>query len=410
VATNQTASGKKQLPALTGTRFFLALWVILYHQIPHEDNGLAVSWLGDLPLPLHLILRCGYAAVTVFFVLSGFVLAYNYDLGAPWDPRTRVRFWAARFARIYPAYAAGLLLLVPFALYRVAVLQPIPSAQGEARAAFLNFFLLQAWHPYTALTWNYPGWSLSDEAFFYAAFPLIGIWLWRIRRPWIVLAVAAFLWVLSMAAPWMAMGLAMAAPVDGFGNIPASTIDIPDSASFAANLVRYNPLLRLPEFAAGILMARLYRHWQGSGHFLNGRGYWLYIPGLLAAALVLGNADQVPYALVHNGLLLPPYACIILGFALDGGWLARWFSWRPLVFLGNASYSMYILHIPIQVWLLTLLRRVFSFEPHGLAWVAVYAAAVVAISGLFFVRLEEPAHRWLRDTLRKRIERRFQHA
>ena len=75
--TEQNIPRKQQLPALTGARLFLALWVILYHQIPHEDTTVTVSWLGSLPLPFHLFLRTGYAAVTVFFVLSGFVLAYN---------------------------------------------------------------------------------------------------------------------------------------------------------------------------------------------------------------------------------------------------------------------------------------------------------------------------------------------
>lgn len=380
------------------------MWVILYHQIPHEDTGLAVSWLGDLPLPLHLILRCGYAAVTVFFVLSGFVLAYNYDLGAPWDSRTKARFWAARFARIYPAYAAGLLLMAPFVLYRVIFLRPVPSAAGEAAAAFLNVTLLQAWDPRTALTWNYPGWSLSDESFFYISFPFIGIWLWRIQRPRVLVGVTTLFWILSMTPPWVVMALS----VEGFGNVPASTFAIPDSAGFAANLIRYNPLLRLSEFAAGILMARLFLYLQANVHFLNGRGYWLYGPGLAVTAIVLGNADQVPYALAHNGLLLPPYACLILGFALDGGWPARCCSWRPMVFLGNASYSMYILHVPIQMWLVTFLRREFSLDPQGRGWVIGYAIAIVTISSLFFHYLEEPAHRWLRDILRKRIERRVQ--
>jgi peptidoglycan/LPS O-acetylase OafA/YrhL len=400
VGTEQTSAGKKQLPSLTGARLFLALWVVLYHQIPHEDIDLTVTWLGNMPLPFHLFLRTGYAAVTVFFVLSGFILAYNYDLGMPWNRKKNIRFWGARFARIYPAYLTGLLLMAPFLFYRFAVLQRPMSAEYEAMAAFLNATLLQAWHPYTALTWNYPGWSLSDEAFFYAAFPFIGIWLWRLQKPWALIGMAAFLWLLSMTPAW----LAIAWPIEGFGDVSASVHHISDDASLAANLVRYNPLLRLPEFAAGILIARLYLTLRSQSHPLNGKGYRLYIPGLLVIALVLGQADQIPYPLAHNGLLLPPYACLILGLALDGGWLARLLSWRPIVFLGNASYSMYILHVPIQVWLLIFLRRGFSMEPHGLAWVMAYAAVIIAVSSLFFIYLEEPAHRWLRNALRARAD------
>jgi len=393
-----SSKGRCSLPALTGLRFFLALWVILYHQIPHEDNTLAVSWLGNLPLPFHLFLRTGYAAVTVFFVLSGFVLAYNYDLGATWSRQKRLRFWIARFARIYPAYFAGLLLMAPFLLYRSIILKRSISLAYEALTALLNFALVQSWHPAAALTWNYPGWSLSGEAFFYAVFPFIGIWLWRLQKPLALIGMAAILWVLSMAPSWVAVVW----PIPGFGDVSAAVFDIPEAAGFAANLIRYNPLLRLAEFAAGILLARLYFYLQSHPNPL--KGSWFYMPGLLVTAFVLGQADRIPYPLAHNGLLLPPYACLILGLALNGGWLARWLSWPPLVFLGNASYSMYILHAPIQIWLMILLRRWFSVEPQGLAWVTAYAMVVIVISSLFFVYFEERAHRSLREALRRRFE------
>lgn len=375
------------------------MWVILYHQIPHEDPGPAVSWMGGLPLSLHLILRCGYAAVTVFFVLSGFVLAYNYDLGAAWSAGTRLRFWIARFARIYPAYVSGLVLIAPFVLYRVLLLDSGPPAGWELLTAALNALLLQAWAPETALTWNYPGWSLSDEAFFYAVFPFIGVWLWRLRGVGAWLGAAAALWVISMLPPLITIAL----PVHGFGDIPADHFAIPDAAFYPANLIRYNPLLRLAEFAAGIVVARLYRHSQTAGNPLDGRGYWLYLPGLAVAGLVLAQAGSIPYPLAHNGLLLPPYACLILGLAFAGGPVARWMAWKPLVYLGNASYSMYILHVPVQAWLQVPARRLLGWEPRGLTWILLYSAAVILLSCLFFHFIEEPAHRRLRGYLQRRL-------
>src|SRR5437660_267223 len=112
-------TSKPQLPSLTGIRFFLAIWVVIYHQIGPK-TGLAISWLPNAPDAICALLRVGYVAVTVFFVLSGFVLAYNYDLSEPWSRRASVKFGIARFARIYPAYCAGLLLFVPSVVYRIA--------------------------------------------------------------------------------------------------------------------------------------------------------------------------------------------------------------------------------------------------------------------------------------------------
>ena len=99
------------LPALTGLRFWLAVWVILHHI---TGNGMMLrAWAGGLPAPALQMLRGGYLAVQTFFVLSGFVLARTYA-DATWDRRSLGRFFTARFARIYPVYFVSLIVLSPF--------------------------------------------------------------------------------------------------------------------------------------------------------------------------------------------------------------------------------------------------------------------------------------------------------
>jgi len=179
------------LQALTGLRFFLALWVVVFHLVP-ATPGLAIAWLPGAPDAVNCLLRTGYVAVTVFFVLSGFVLAYNYDLGAPWCGKQRRRFAIARFSRVYPAYFAGLLSLIPVAVYRLW--RDIPLGEYSFSSGILNLLLLQAWSPRHALSWNYPGWSLSCEAFYYAIFPFLGVWLWKARSPRAGAAAIGALW------------------------------------------------------------------------------------------------------------------------------------------------------------------------------------------------------------------------
>jgi|WetSurMetagenome_2_1015567.scaffolds.fasta_scaffold82963_2 peptidoglycan/LPS O-acetylase OafA/YrhL len=390
----------RQLSSLTGMRFFLALWVILYHEIPHEA-GRGIAWLPYASAGADNTLRTGYAAVTVFFLLSGFVLAYNYDLDKRWSRVEITRFAAARFSRIYPAYFAGLLLLVPFALYRV--IRDVGDESLSFRLFPINAALLQAWLPRTALTWNYPGWSLSDEAFFYLSFPAAGMLLWRIRKPSAILMAGLALWALSLAGPL----ITILAPVKGFGDVPATVADFIPAAGFWANVIRYNPVVRIPEFWAGILLARLYRSLSPKSHLL-GRGYWFYLPGIAVSGLVLAYASAIPYPLVHNGLLLPAYASAIFGLALDGGLLARILSAKPVVLLGNASYAMYILHVPIQIGLIVAMRRVFSYEvaSDSIGWVLCYVLVVVVSACFFFKRVEEPLHIWARKKLNAWLERR----
>jgi peptidoglycan/LPS O-acetylase OafA/YrhL len=372
------------LTPLTGLRFFLALWVVIFHET--NPTGYIGPWASSLPVPLFALLRTGYLAVGVFFALSGFVLAYNYSLAAAW-PRVQIaRFAIARFGRIYPAYCVGLLLILPFTLQRTGIPQQI-------KAAVLNWTLLQSWFPYNALTWNSPGWSLSNEAFFYCCFPFIGLLLWKASSFRHILVLGLCLALLAMVAPAIAVSL----PLDGFRNTPA-TADIP--VGFWINLIKLNPLLRLPEFCSGILIARLYRLLESRKSAFFGRGYWLYVPALLIDLWVISFANRIPYPILHNGLLLPLHAAVILGLALGGGPLSRFLGGPVIGFLGNASYSVYILHYPLARWMNLAAGRLSPSRPlSGAGPMVLYTSLVVGLSAIVFKFVEEPGSRSVKDRL-----------
>jgi peptidoglycan/LPS O-acetylase OafA/YrhL len=380
---------KVQLSPLTGLRCFLALWVVVYHQtIP---GGFIEPWTATVATPVFCLLRTGYVAVGLFFVLSGFVLSYNYRLDSRWTPVQFTRFGVARFARIYPAYAIGLVLVTPFVLHSLIGASAITVAK-QAGAGILNWTLLQAWIPKTALSWNTPGWSLSVEAFFYLCFPFVGVPLWRISRLRGFVLAGSLIWAVALIAP----AVAVTTPLPGFGGTPATAI-LPREA-FWASLIKFNPLLQLPGFCIGILTGRIYHHLRRMD-ILSGRGYWFYVPGMLLELIILSKANVLPFAFVHDGLLLPIHALLILGLALGGGMPARFLSTRTMVFLGNASYAMYILQEPVFDWLNAFTKRLFNGAVHG-AWVmALYLALVIGLSSLLLVAFEEPANRWLKKKL-----------
>ena len=220
----------------------------------------------------------------------------------------------------------------------------------------------------------------------------MSIWLGRIQRVKTLLAAIAGFWFLSCVAPLIAVWI----PLYHWGNLPATTMILPDDASIWADIIRYNPLLRLPEFCAGMLLAKLFQRCPPEWHK---RGPWLYLPAGLLIVLVLQWADQIPYPLLHNGLLLPLFAALILGLALGGGWPCQWLSASVLTFLGNASYAMYILHAPIYTWLGLVFRYAFHLQPAGWLWFVAYVCSVIAVASVFFKWMEEPAHRALRSKL-----------
>ena len=134
---------------------------MIYHQ---------TGYVHAAPHPLFELLKTGYMAVGVFFTLSGFILAYNHSLDHAWNFDEIKRFALGRFARIYPVYVLGLLLVLPFQI-RGLIQHPVNNGSLGA----LQFVLLQAWAPAATGKWNSPGWSLSNEAFFYSMFPFLGV-------------------------------------------------------------------------------------------------------------------------------------------------------------------------------------------------------------------------------------------
>jgi len=381
---------------LTSIRFPLSCWVVLYHlTVP---NPLAAHIPATIPGFAYRVVRTAYSAVSLFFIISGFSLTYNHDLGAPWTAAAWKRFAATRLTRIYPIYLLGLLLMLPVVATRLAWDYSPARALRDAGSGLLNLGLLQAWLPQTALSWNPPGWSLSAEAFFYLCFPAVGVALWRLRGPRRLLLAAAALWACTLAAPLAAV----LAPARGFGDVPATDL-LARANPLVSDFVKFNPLLRLPDFCLGILVARLVADLRHGRSPLLGRGPWFYLPG---AALILGSlawAHRIPYPIFHNVLTLPFCALVVFGLALGGGRLDRWLSAPAWVFLGNTSYSIYILHVPMLILIGFGYRQRVHAKLPAPGGTALYLLAVLALSCLTYKCIELPLNRYFR----KKIARTF---
>ncbi len=338
----------RDLPALTGLRFFLALWVILHHL---TGPGQELEPLArQLPAGLFSLIRGGYQAVTTFFVLSGFVLTRTYA-ATVWERRTLINYWIGRAARVYPVYLLSLAVMVPFILE-----DQTPGKWGYFGAHLL---LVQAWLGPIPVGWNTPAWSLSCEMFFYTLFPLSVLLVRRTNwRNVIVVAAGA---VCLTRVMW-AIGVS-----DGI-----------------------KPLVHLADFIMGVAAACAFDLLtRGTS---APAGWKLYVPGLAGMALILAYPLLLPGFIDLNSALRPLNALLLIGLAIGGGLVAKALSMRLLVYLGKSSYAMYILHVPVMWW---YLRKAKTFSP------ALYVAIVIAISAMVYGLFEEPANRWLRGRLRR---------
>lgn len=332
------------LPALTGLRFFLALWVIIDHLV---GPGHAFEpYARMLPQPLYLIVRGGYLAVTTFFVLSGFVMARTYASTA-WNGRSLWRYGVGRVARVYPVYLLSLLIVAPF------IVAAPTAAKGWLIAMHLT--LVQGWFVgHYTVGWNTPAWTLSCEMFFYLAFPLLVMPL-RGAGWWKTLAVAAAAWVLT-------------------------------DALRAAGVSNYlKPVIHLSDFLMGSAASNVYGLLAARAH--APAGAWLYLPGVFGTAALIAYPELLPRFVEINTAIRPLNALLLIGFGLGGGWLAQALSTPLMVYLGKSSYAMYILHIPLLWW--EVGWRI-PFAPE------IYVALVIALSAAVYGWIEEPANRYLR--------------
>lgn len=353
---------RPQLNALTGARFVAALYVLIFHaaialHIVAVDmqggEGEFKDWcaqgvrLFDESWYARGLVRSGFVAVSFFFTLSGFILTYS-SLDRQNQLRVARRpFWAARFARVYPVYFVGLVVSLPMFLgWLVTQDPPLPAAKAWAIGG-ATLSLVQAWWPLASNVWNAPGWSLSVEAFFYFTFPWTAIAISQLSRRnlWLLMLGC---WCVSLAIPIVYMAL----QPDGLARVDWTT-----DATWL-KVVKFNPLIRLPEFLFGIALGRLFGDQLASGSWsLKALGAPLSALASILIVAALAVSDVVPELILHNGLLLPLFGLLIYSLAAGRGPVAWLLSSRWAVLLGNASYAMYILHysiifvVIIGVWL-----------------------------------------------------------
>jgi len=369
---------RPRLPALTSLRFFAALHVVFFHFLAFKIVS-SEGWLGQIS-------SIGYVGVSFFFVLSGFILVYT---SAGRDTPAR-DFWRARFARIYPAFAFSLLLTGPFFFFATLMLNVPFFAWFSTHlklVVLLVPFLLQAWVPLAALAWNSVAWSLSDEAFFYLLFPFLKKRFLKISLPGLA-GLALACWAVSVAMSWIYV---LRNP-DHLQVIDADVLN-----AFWLNAVKFHPFARLPEFLLGMACGVMFLKSRKDAK--PGSSAKLALPlvlaGLVIAATVAHFSARIPYTVLHTSLLAPAFAAIIFGFALQPRWGAL-LNWKPLVFLGDASYSLYLLH---SFFLGPFFFTQTGVPRHrGVGWYFLYFVLALGISGLVYRFIEEPSRRKLRGS------------
>ncbi|MBE7941715.1 MULTISPECIES: acyltransferase [Ramlibacter] len=365
--------------ALDGWRGLCACLVVLFH------------FHGYSPLYRSPLVRNSYLFVDFFFVLSGFVIAWNYAHRLDGWPAVR-RFMALRLGRVYPLHFFMLLCFVALETLKLAAGYPQSAAtaftgENQPFAVLTNLLLLQSLGLHHSLTWNGPSWSISTEFWTYLLFALAALWL-GLRNSLLV-------------------GIALIAPL-ALSHLSRSGMD----TTYDWGLLRC-----VFGFALGVACERLYL---ASTTVAPGRA-----PSAGMTAVELATVAAVVLFVSAAGTsalsFMAPFvfAVAVLVFAREGGWVSRLLRWGPLHTLGLLSYSIYLTHFLLVLLLPAVVKRVLGqdlWTPMPLAdgaWVmafgrndvqgtllyALLLVATVAFSALTWRFVETPGREWTRRWL-----------
>jgi peptidoglycan/LPS O-acetylase OafA/YrhL len=353
----------KNLPPLTGIRFIAVVMIFLYHYNAPVYGKYLQAAFYQFSL-----------GVTVFFVLSGFLIAYNYGKEVSLNKQFLKRYYTNRAGRIIPLYY--LLLTFTFIVFYFT---------GEGGKHLLGIYLLNlsflkaysVWYLFTGI---YQAWSLTTEMTFYLLFPFMYMLAVRFNWWW---QQVVFFWVVGLLLYVFFHFFPFRGFFQGFEFLISATF-----------------FCRSFEFVLGMKLASWFRNWQAKSEIENtNTSQWpLYTIGGVLLSLVIivilavmspdHSAGRYPAGKVLMSLFFPISVSVLLyGLLTESSWFGRLLSSPVLQVLGKSSYAFFLVHAGVIAgWLFIL-------------WndnVVLCFISLVAISiGLYYL-VEKPINKWIK--------------
>lgn len=350
------------IPSLTGVRFFAALMVFFSHY-PIVGSSTSFRSFQD----------AGYSGVTFFFILSGFIITYNYLEKFEEPANNPIKsFYFARFARIYPIY-------VICVLYAWAT-------STDTFPLWPHLLAVQAWSADVnmAMAYNGPGWSISVEAFLYLLFPIIihatnaaGITRSRKRLLAFFAAIASF--QILLAVYFFCTG--------------KNDLSVFDPASAHRWLYRA-PAPRLLDFCLGISAAIYFKRFMQRS--AASEIFWKYATysALTVIVFLMFWKVNLRSTFSWDAAYALPFTILVIGLAeAKTSIVSRFLSTRTLILLGEASFAFYLIH--------TLARKIYIYDLdasfiYNLSLELGFLAVVILISIGMHMWIEKPSQRALK--------------
>ena len=366
-----------EIRALSGLRIVAAVWVVLFHFRP-----LLEQTVPGFRSALAPVLDCGAQGVDLFFMLSGFVLTWNYldRMGESWSWRATLRFLWLRLARVWPVYLVTMHLAALWIIFTLHV-GHVPSEAAPTLTA-MNYLkqalMIQLWFvPYfDGSSWDGPAWSISAEWLAYLLFGALIMLVFRIARSTRARGLIALAFVATLPPILLLLGTGLF----------------------------YTPWSWLPrivmQFTAGALVCAAVRKLRPTEQARRTAGYAaVAIGATIVGILYLLDRHPLPKVPDSAGLVDVLFVPLLITLAIGSGSLPWLLATRPLVYLGHVSFSLYMVHELVHTtwnWIVEQFGVTLTADVSGkLTMVALLCVALVG-AVLLYHSVEEPARKWMR--------------
>ena len=328
------------LPALDGVRGLAVIIVLLYHH--------SITWMTG-----------GELTVSMFFTLSGFLITRL--IVAEWDKSGTISlrsFYERRARRLFPAsFVVLLAVVVIWTLFPGSGRRLAPWEWFSGLAYYENIYLQSAGKSYGGLFGlGNPLqhlWSLSLEEQVYLVFPVLCLFLLRKKMT------RRAVWKLFVVLTTLAIG-AIALGAYYRTNSPLwSQLPVLEARCADSSCAYYATEVRVGEFLMGAAFAVLWSVWRLVPRIIETLRKplfvalsWPLIVGAFIGWFKIGWQNQwgdvfFPWAVFFNGLI----TLLIIAYATTGRGMCGFLSWKPLAWMGQVTYTIYLVHWPMfLIW------------------------------------------------------------
>lgn len=290
---------------------FIAAFLIVFLHYGSELFPVAPDFIQILRENFHL-------GVSYFFVLSGYVMMIAYYNLENTAFKTHIK---NKISAIYPTHLLALFFTIIVSI--ISSLNYLEYYKFDTNGFVFNIFLLQAWFPKNAISFNIPSLSISVELFFYICFPfLFNHFIKKTKPKTIIIASLAF-WILTQ----LSLNLYFSSDYFNSKNI------------LDKNFIFYNPLFNFSSFLMGCVAGYIFK-----AKAFRLRNYDFII--IFLTLLTAGSVIVLQKLLLQNGLLSINFALIII-LSLNIGKITTIFKHKHFLHLGDISFAMYLLPYPV---------------------------------------------------------------